>query len=83
MNLLNVTNVSQVWYSERNTENAMSDLYFHEESDYSEENTAWAWTEKTCGNESHKKGIKHIHASAVDLLHIRRANPDWCRCRHC
>ena len=38
---------------------------------------------KTCGNESHKKGIKHIHASAVDLLHIRRANPDWCRCRHC
>ena len=46
MNLLNVTNVSQVWYSERNTENAMSDLYFHEESDYSEENTAWAWTEK-------------------------------------
>ena len=27
------------WFSERNTENMMSHLYFNEESDYSEENT--------------------------------------------
>ena len=28
----------EFWSSERNTENMMSDLYFNEESDYSEEN---------------------------------------------
>ena len=32
---------------------------------------------KTCGNESHKKEAKHIHASAADLLHIRIKNIDW------
>ena len=26
---------------------------------------------------------KHIHASAVDLLHIRIGYLDWCKCRHC
>ena len=26
---------------------------------------------KTCGNESHEKEAKHIHASAADLLLIR------------
>ena len=26
---------------------------------------------KTCGNESHEKGAKPIHASAADLLNIR------------
>ena len=46
VNLLNVTIDFQVWYSERNTENALSDLYFNEENDYSEENTVWTWTEK-------------------------------------
>ena len=25
---------------------------------------------KTCGNKNHEKEITHIHASAVDLLHI-------------
>ena len=38
--------VFQVWYSEVNTENTMSNLYFNEGSDNSEENTVWAWTEK-------------------------------------
>ena len=38
---------------------------------------------KTCGNESHEKEIKHIHASAVDLLHTRIGDLDWCKCRHC
>ena len=46
MNLLNVLILFQVWYSERNTKNTISDLYFNEENDYSEENTVWAWTEK-------------------------------------
>ena len=27
------------WFSDRNTENTMSHLYFKEDSDYSEENT--------------------------------------------
>ena len=42
----------------------MSLLYFNEDSDYSEENT--------CENEvfcSTIEEIKHIHASAADLLH--------------
>ena len=62
-----------------------------EESDYSEENTCdnvfstipvWASTENTCGNESHEKVTKHIHASAADLLHIRIGNLDSNKCRH-
>ena len=32
--------VFQVWSSERDTENTMSNLYFNEEWDYSEENTS-------------------------------------------
>ena len=43
---INVTIVFQVWYSEINTENTMSNLYFNEGSDNSEENAVWAWTEK-------------------------------------
>ena len=35
---------------------------------------------KTCGNESHAKEIKHIHASADNLLHIRIKNLDWRKC---
>ena len=38
---------------------------------------------KTCGNESHKKETKHIHASASNLLHISIGNLDWCKYRHC
>ena len=61
------------------------------ESVYSEENTCgnvfstisiWAWTENTCGNESHEKETKHIHASAADFLHISIGNLDWCKCGH-
>ena len=60
MNLLNVTIVFQIWYSERNTENTMSHLYFNEENYYSEENTVWAWTEKNLWyNESQKEGTEH------------------------
>ena len=76
----------------------MSDLYFNEESDYSEENTCYIEVfrstilrlfqyepeqKKTCGNGSHEKETKHIHASTGDLLHTRIANLDWCKCRHC
>ena len=58
------------WSSERNTENTTSDLYFNEESDYSEENKSnnenfWfsilqpfqfePEQKKTCNNESHEK----------------------------
>ena len=60
----------------------MSDLYFNDESDYSEENTSdnenFRSTvlqpfqsnpeqKKQCGNESHEKEIKHIHALTADL----------------
>ena len=75
--------------NERNTGNTMSDLYFDEESDYSEENAcdneAFRSTivqlflfeqKKICGNETHEKETKHIHASAADLLHIRKGNLD-------
>ena len=77
----------------------MSDLYFNEESDYSEETTYVAIKsfppsffnrsslslnrKKTCGNENHEKETKHIHASAADLLHIRVRNFDWCKYSHC
>ena len=80
---------TKFWSSEINTENTMSQLYFNEESYYSEENTCdnvcsiisvWAWTENTCGNESHEKETKPIHASAADLLHIRIGNLDWWKC---
>ena len=70
----------------------MSDSYFNEESDYSEENICdnkvfrstvlqpfqfASEQKKKCGNESHKKEAKHIHTSAADLLHIRIGNIDW------
>ena len=64
----------------------MSGLYFNEERDYSEENRCdnvfstipvWAWTENSCGNESHEKETKHTHASAADLLLIRIGSLDW------
>ena len=29
-----------------------------------------------------KKKLKHIHASAADLLHIRIRNLGWCKCGH-
>ena len=64
----------------------MSDLYFNEESDDSEENTYTIIKsfappffnhfslslnrKKMCGEESHEKQTKHIHASAADLIHI-------------
>ena len=72
----------------------ISDLYFNEESDHSEENTSdnedfcssilqpfqFDFVQKkTCGNESHERETtetKHIHASAADLLHIRKGNLD-------
>ena len=38
---------------------------------------------KACGNETHEKETKHIHASAADLLHIKIGNLDWCKCGHC
>ena len=76
----------------------MSDLYFNEASDYSEENTNGNENfcstilqpfqfepeqKKTCGNESHEKETKHIHASAANLLHIRKGNLDQCKYGHC
>ena len=68
---------------------------FNDESDYPGENksdnedfcstifstiSSWAWTEKTCGNDSHEKKTKHIYASAADSLHIRIGNLN---CGHC
>ena len=32
--------------------------------------SVWAWSENTCGNESHEKETKQIYASDDDLLHI-------------
>ena len=67
----------------------MSDLYFNEESDFSEENTFEneifhstilqpfqfePEQRKTCGNERHEKETKQIHTSTADLLHIRIGN---------
>ena len=65
----------------------MPDFYFNEESDYSEVNTCGndvfcstilqpfqfesEQKKKMCGNKSHEKKTKHIHASAANLLHIR------------
>ena len=38
---------------------------------------------KKCGKESQLKKAKHIHASSVELLHIRIGNVNWCKCEHC
>ena len=35
---------------------------------------------KMCGNKSHEKETKHIHASADNLLQIRIGSLDWCKC---
>ena len=70
----------------------MSDLYLCEES--ASDNEDFRSTifqlfqceheqKKTCGNESHEREAKHIYASAADLLHIRKGNPNWYKCRHC
>ena len=85
------------WSGERNTgntENKISDLYFNEERDYSEEDTCdnkvfrstilqqfQFKLEKvfTCGKERYENETKHIHASAANLLHIRIGNLDWCK----
>ena len=92
VNLLNkcfdhFSNLIKFWFSERNTENAMSDIYFNGEIDYSEENTSdnedfrstifqrlqfEPEQKKMWCNESHEEEIKDIHASDVDLLHINR-----------
>ena len=71
----------------------MSDLCFIEESDYSDKyfSTPPFFNhfslsldrKKTCGNECHQKETKYSHASAVDLLHIRIENLDWCKYGHC
>ena len=76
----------------------MSDLYFDEKSDYSEENTCnnqvlcstilqpfqfESEQKKTGGNESHEKETKHTQASAANLLHIRIGNLGWCKWGHC
>ena len=60
----------------------MSDLYFNEKKIYSEGNTVQPDQKKTGGNDSHKKGTKHIHASAANLLHIK-IDLDWRKCRQC
>ena len=72
--------------SEGNTENTMWDLYLNEESYLFWGKYMWQWSlcytifqpfqfepehKKTCGNESHEKEAKPIHASAADLLLIR------------
>ena len=76
----------------------MSDLYFNEENDCSEENTSGnedfrsiilqpflfdPEQKKECGNARHDKETQHIHVSAANLLHIRIGNLDWYKCRHC
>ena len=37
---------------------------------------------ETCGNESHEKDTKCIHASAATVLHIRIGNLEWCKSKH-
>ena len=76
----------------------MSDLYFNEENDYSEENTSGnedfrsiilqpflfdSEQKNECGNARHDKETQHIPVSAANLLHIRIGNLDWYKCRHC
>ena len=68
------------WSGEWNTANTISD-FFHEESDYSEQNTnnnehfcsiilqSFKFEPeqiKTCGNESHEKETKYIYTSAAN-----------------
>ena len=78
----------------------MPDLCFNEASDYSEENICGnkkfrsailqpfqfeSEQIKKCGNESHEKETKHIHASAADLFMLTRkkkGNLNWCKCKN-
>ena len=91
MNLLNrcydgFPSLIKIWFSERNAENMMSDLYFNEENDYSEKNTSdnedFCFTilqqfpsepeqKKMYCNESHEKETKPINTLAVNFLLIR------------
>ena len=67
----------------------MSDSYFKEESDYSEENASDSEdfhsiflqafqfeTEKEKSNGNHEKETKHSHASAADLSDIKTGYVD-------
>ena len=38
---------------------------------------------KVCDSVRHEKETKHTHASASDLLHIKKGNLDWCKCGNC
>ena len=53
--------------SERNSENTMSDIYFHEKSDNSQEMHV-----RMKFFPPPYKETKHIHASSADLLHTDR-----------
>ena len=77
----------------------MSDSYFNDESNCSEENASDSEDfrstylqpfqfepEKEKSNGSHEKEAKHSHAfraSAADLSDIRIGNVDWCKCGYC
>ena len=74
----------------------MSDSYFNEENDYSEENASdnedFRTTclqpfqfepEQEKSNWNHEKETEHSHASAVDLSGIRIGNVSWCKYGHC
>ena len=89
--------VFQVWLNFDPVKEILK-IYFNKESDFSEENTTdnkyfrstffnhfslSLTRKKSCGNESHEKETNHIHASVVDLLHIRIGNLNWCKWEHC
>ena len=77
----------------------MSDSYFNNESDYSEENASDSEdfhsnylqpfqfeSEKKKSNGNHEKETKHSHASKASQLiyqNIRIGNVDWCKCGYC
>ena len=74
----------------------MSDSYFNEENDYSEENASdnedFRTTclqpfqfepEQEKSNLNHEKETEHSHASAADLSDIRIGNVSWCKYGHC
>ena len=69
----------------------------NEKSDYSEENASdnedfhstillpfqfEPEQKKIYCNESDEKKTKPIHTSAINLLHIKIENLDWCKCGH-
>ena len=77
----------------------MSDSYFNNESNYSEENASDSEDfhsnylqpfqfepEKKKSNGNHKKETKHSHASRASqpiYQNIRIGNVDWCKCGYC